>query len=66
MSPGGFKGNVVVATRAALRAQQLVMLIEEHGVELRAAESRLGISRRTSKRYRSIWGRSCADMRGKT
>lgn len=65
MSPGGFKGNVVVATRAALKAQRLVMLIEEQGVGLREAETRLGIPRRTSSRYRSLWGRYSADMRGK-
>ncbi len=61
-----FKGNVVVATRAALRAQRLVMLIEEKGVSLRAAERRLGISRRTSKRYRAAWGTYSADMRGRS
>lgn len=65
MSPGSFKGNVVVATRAALKAQRLVMLIEEDGLSLEAAERRMGIPRRTSSRYRSLWGRYSADMRGK-
>lgn len=65
MSPGGFKGNVVVATRAALKAQRLVMLIEEQGLSLQAAERRLGIPRRSSSRYRALWGRYSADMRGK-
>ncbi len=59
------QGNVIVATRAALNAQRLVMLIEEQGVGLREAEQRLGIPARTSRRYRALWGRYSADMRGK-
>lgn len=52
-----FKGRVVVATRAALKAQRYVMLIEEKGLHWQAARQRLGIAERTAKRYRALWGK---------
>lgn len=58
MTPeASFKGRVVVATRAALRAQHYVMLIEEKGIHWQIARQRLGIAERTAKRYRALWGR---------
>lgn len=50
-----FKGNAVQTARAALRAQHLVMLLED-GVPMAEARQRLGITERTAKRYRLTWG----------
>lgn len=58
MTPeASFKGRVVVATRAALRAQHYVMLMQETGLDWQTARQRLGIAERTAKRYRALWGK---------
>ena len=53
---GGRRGNIVMATRAALKAQHLVMLIEEQGLHPERARIKVGVSERTAKRYRAAWG----------
>jgi hypothetical protein len=53
---GGRRGNIVVSARAALRAQHLVMMIEEQGMHPERARIKLGISERTSSAYRARWG----------
>ena len=50
----GRLGNIVVSARAALRAQHLVMLIEQ-GMDAERARRRLGVAERTARRYRERW-----------
>jgi hypothetical protein len=60
---GGRKGNIVVSARAARRAQELVLLIEERGLHPERARICLGVSERTSRRYRAAWGEKSRDLR---
>lgn len=59
---GGMRGNIVMSTRAALKGQHLVMLIEEQGLHPERARIKLGVSERTSRRYRAAWGERCANL----
>jgi hypothetical protein len=53
----GRKGNIVRAARADLRAQHLVMLLEQ-GLDLERARRRVGVAARTARRYIEWWGRN--------
>jgi hypothetical protein len=50
------------AVRADLMGQHLVMMIEEEGLHPERARIKLGISERTSRRYRSRWGDWSRDL----
>jgi len=56
------KTRLVKGARTALRAQSLVMLIEEQGMHPERARIKLGVSERTSKRYRAAWGTWSANL----
>jgi hypothetical protein len=56
------KTRLVKGARTALRAQSLVMLIEEQGMHPERARIKLGVSERTSRRYRGEWGTWSANL----
>lgn len=59
----GQKGDITRVSRAALRAQHLVMLIEDMGLHPDFARRRLDVSERTARRWRQRWGTWSADLR---
>lgn len=55
-------GNLKMAVRAARKGQEMVMLIEEHGLHPEQARIRVGASERTARRYRATWGSWSANL----
>lgn len=55
-------GNLKMAVRAAVKGQEMVMLIEEYGLHPERARIKVGVSERTAKRYRRRWGTWSANL----